>query len=139
MMLSTAFAQEYRAGEITVSKPWARASAGPARAGAAYLRLETVGPGDRLVSASSPVAGRAVMHIQMIENEISKMRPVAAIAVEDGEATVLQPGGMHIMLMGLKAPLKEGERFPLTLTFEKAGTLEVEVVVQRVAAKGPGD
>lgn len=135
VMATAAYGQEYRAGEVRVIQPWARASAGPARAGAAYMSLETAGAGDRLIAASSSAANRATLHIQIIENEVAKMRRVEAIAVETGEATVLRPGGLHIMLTGLKAPLKEGDRFPLTLTFEKAGTIEVEVVVRGIAAK----
>jgi copper(I)-binding protein len=65
------------------------------------------------------------------------MRPVEAIEVTPGAPIVLQPGGLHVMLIGLKAPLKEGERFPLTLTFERAGTIEVEVVVEKLGAMGP--
>ena len=137
VMATAAHGQEYRAGEVRVIQPWARASAGPARVTAAYMSLETVGPGDRLIAASSPAANRATLHIQIIENEVAKMRRVEAIPVDSGEATVLRPGGLHIMLTGLKAPLKEGERFPLTLTFEKAGTVDVEVVVRGIAAKGP--
>lgn len=134
--VNAAHGQEYRAGDVRVIQPWARASAGPARAGAAYMRLETVGAGDKLISASTPMASRATPHRQFIENEIAKMRPVDAIEVEAGEATVLRPGGLHIMLMGLNEPLREGARFPLTLTFENAGTIEVEVVVRGVAARG---
>lgn len=136
-MATAAFGQEYRAGEVRILQPWARASAGPARAAAAYMGLETAGAGDRLIAASSPAASRATLHIQIIENEIAKMRRVEAIAVDPGEATVLRPGGLHIMLTGLTAPLKEGARFPLTLTFEKAGKVEVEVIVRGIAAKGP--
>lgn len=139
VMAAGAYGQEYRAGEVTVIQPWARASAGPARAAAAYMGLETAGRGDRLIAASSPAANRATLHIQIIENEIAKMRRVEAIPVESGAATVLRPGGLHIMLTGLKAPLKEGGRFPLTLTFEKAGTVDVEVVVRGIAARGPAD
>ena len=67
-----------------------------------------------------------------------KMRPVEAIEVHPGTPTVLKPGGLHVMLMGLAAPLKKGQRVPLTLTFEKAGSIEVEAMVQGVASMQPG-
>ena len=92
---------------------------------------------DRLLKVASPVAKKAETHTIETEGGVMKMRPVRAIEVSPGEPSVLKPGGLHIMLMGLKAPLKEGQEFPLTLSFEKAGSIEVEVVVQRAGAMAP--
>jgi copper(I)-binding protein len=66
------------------------------------------------------------------------MRPVEAVEVTPGESTVLKPGGLHVMLMGLKAPLKKGKIFTLTLTFEKAGSVDVAVEVQGPGTMAPG-
>jgi copper(I)-binding protein len=68
-----------------------------------------------------------------------QMRQVAAIEIHPGTPTVLQPGGMHVMLIDLKQPLKEGERIPLTLEFERAGTVEIMVSVERAGARAPGN
>ena len=130
-----AFADEFRLGDITVSNPFARASAGPAKAGAAYLTITNEGAEtDLLVAASTAAAKGAQVHATMMDNGVMKMRPVKAVEVSPGEPTVLRPGGLHIMLMGLRAPLVEGQTFTLTLTFEKAGPMEVEVPVLGVGA-----
>ena len=135
---SFALADDYRLGPLTVSEPWARASAGKAKAGAAYLSIANDGlEVDRLLKAATPVAKKAAIHTHIMDGGIMKLRPVEALEVNPGEPAVLKPGGLHVMLMGLKAPLKEGETFPLTLTFEKAGTLEVQVNVQKPGAMQP--
>ena len=126
-------------GEVTVHEPWARASAGRARAGAAYFTIANMGEKpDRLVAAASPVARPAQFHTHSMEDGIMKMRHVMAVEVAPGEPTVFKPGGLHVMLMGLKAPLRKGESFPLSLTFERAGKIELRVMIQGVGAMGPG-
>ena len=89
------------------------------------------GAGDSLVKQYPPATH------QFLEVPVIKMRPVSAIEVAPGEPTVLQPGGLHIMLTGLKAPLVEGSLVTLTLEFEKAGAVEVLVIVQEPAAMVP--
>jgi len=130
----------YSVGGLTVAHPWARASAGPATTGAAYL---TIGNGgnqdDRLIAvAAGSVAGMAMLHTHIKDGEVMKMRHVESIVVKAGGTATLAPGGDHVMLMGLKAPLKEGGRFPMTLTFEKAGAVTVEVAIEAVGAMGGG-
>jgi hypothetical protein len=128
--LAGASAHEYKIGDLTIQHPWARASIGAAKAGAAYFVIVNEGTEpDRLIATATPVAKRAQLHTHLIEDGVAKMRPVEAVEVAPGAPTVLQPGGLHVMLMGLTAPLEEGGRFPLTLTFERAGTLEVEVYI----------
>ncbi len=135
-----ALAHEYKIGDLTVEHPWARASIGAAKAGAAYLIIVNEGAApDRLVAVASPVAKRTQLHTHLIEDGVAKMRPVEALEVAPGAPTVLQPGGLHIMLMGLKAPLEEGGLFPLTLTFERAGTVEVEVYIDSPTAGTESD
>lgn len=133
-------AQEYRLKGLTVSHPWARATAGPARAGAAYLTITNHGQKmDRLLAVATPAAKRASVHVTLMEQGVMKMRPVKAVEVHPGEPAVLQPGGMHVMLMGLKAPLEAGERFPMTLTFENTGVIEILVTVKGVGSMGDMD
>jgi len=124
--------------EISVTSPFSRASAPTAKAGAAFLTLNIDAGSDKLLGGSSPVAEKVELHTHLMDNGIAKMRPVAGgIAVTAGTPTELKPGGLHIMLIGLKAPLKQGESFPLTLNFEKAGAVTVSVPVQGPGAKAP--
>lgn len=138
-MIALAQAHDYTVGSLQVAHPWARASAGAAPTGAAYLAIENRGDAaDRLLSASTPAAERAELHTHIHEGGVMKMREVeGGIELPAGEQVFLAPGGLHVMLMGLKAPLKEGERFPLTLTFEKAGELQVEVAVEAIGYQPP--
>ena len=130
-----AIADDTTLGALTIGDTWARASAGPAKAGAAYVTITNGGAeADRLIAAATPVAKKAAVHTQMMQGGIMKMRPVVAVEVNPGEPAVFMPGGLHVMLMGLKAPLVEGDTFPLTLTFEKSGAVEVRVRVLGVGA-----
>ena len=118
---------------ILVSDGWARASIGAASNSAAYLTITMDGDAsDRLVAAATPVAERAELHDHLMEDGIARMRPVDAIDVVPGEPVTLEPGGLHIMLMGLAKKLEPGEMLPLTLSFEKAGDMEVELSVHPI-------
>jgi copper(I)-binding protein len=133
-----ATAHEYTNKGVTVVHPWARATPGGAKVGGAYLEIKAAaGRGDRLIAVKSPAAGAAELHTHIMENGIVRMRRVDAIAVPAGKSVVLKPGGYHLMLMDLKAPLKEGDLLKLTLVFEKAGEIEVEATVEPLGAKGP--
>ncbi|MFZ1414656.1 MAG: copper chaperone PCu(A)C [Defluviicoccus sp.] len=132
------FAQDYTLGDLKIDHPWARASAGAAANGAAYMTITTAGTAtDQLVKAASPVADKVELHTHILDGDVMRMRPVSGITVNVGEPAVLRPGGLHVMLIGLKEPLKQGGQFPLTLTFEKAGTVTVQVDVE--AASMPMD
>jgi copper(I)-binding protein len=133
-----AAAQEVSIKGITVANPWARATPGGAKVGVAFFEMKAApGPGDKLVSAKSPVAGNVEIHNHIMEGGVAKMRRVDGIAVSGGASVALKPGGYHLMLMDLKGPLKEGDRFKLTLGFEKAGEIEVEGNVLSIGAAGP--
>jgi len=120
---------------IAVTDAWARAMPTGAKTGAAYVTLSNKGSvDDKLVGVSTPVAKEAQLHTMIDDNGVMKMRPISAIDVKPGATVTLKPGGMHLMLMGLKQPLKEGESFPLTLTFAKAGKIEATVEVKKVGA-----
>jgi periplasmic copper chaperone A len=120
---------------IKVVHPWARASTG--NVGVVYMTIRNTGTADdRLVAAATPVAAQAQLHISINTNGVMSMRPLSSIEVKANGQAVLQPDGMHLMLMGLKQPLKAGASFPLTLTFEKAGNLAVTVAVRQVGSMG---
>ena len=121
---------------VHVEQPWARATPGGAKTGAAYLTLESREP-DRLLGVETPVAGRAELHTHAMDAGVMKMRPVEGIALEPGRKAMLKPGGDHVMLFDLKQPLKEGQSFPLTLRFERAGKREVTVKIEKAGAGGP--
>ena len=123
-------------GKLEVSDAWARATPAKAENGVAYLTIRTPTP-DRLVSVSSPVAKKAELHTMEMAGMVMKMRPLAGLDIPAGQSVTLKPGGEHIMLMGLNGPLREGQSFPLTLTFAKAGAREVTVPVEKAGAAGP--
>ncbi len=130
LVSNPAAAADYTLGDLAIHKPWARASIGQAQAGAAYITVMNKGSlPDRLVAVEGEVANRVELHTHMMDGGVMKMRKVEAIEVAPGEPAVLKPGGLHIMLMGLKAPLVKGESFPLTLVFERAGRVEIEVSI----------
>lgn len=137
---AVAMAQEFKAGDITVVAPWARATPGGAKVGGAYLEVKAAaGAGDRLVSVSSPAAGTVEIHEHINDGGIMKMRRIEGLAVPGGGSVTLKPGGYHLMLMDLKQPLKQGDKVGLTLTFEKAGTLAVEGPVAPLGAMAADD
>ena len=125
-------------GQIEVSTPWARASAGRAGAGAAYFEIRTHGSKpDRLMSAKTGVSRKAEFHTHLMKDNIMRMVHIEGVDVPAGGHATLKPGGHHVMLMGLKNPLMKGHSFPLSLTFEKAGTVTVDVVVMGPGSRGP--
>ncbi len=128
---SAALAQS---GAPTVENPFARPSAGPAGAGAAYMTIKSHGPADRLIAVSTPAARTAEMHTHIRDGDVMRMRKIEAIEIPAHGAARLEPGGMHVMLMGLHRPLKPGDAFELKLTFEKAGALTVQVPVRDMGA-----
>lgn len=128
-------AHSFKLGELSIGHPYARSTAPGQPAGGAYLSIRNAGAaGDKLVSASADVAKSVELHEMKMEGTVMRMREVSAVEVPAGKAVELKPGGLHIMLMGLKAPLKEGDKFPLKLKFEKAGEVTVTVNVEAAAA-----
>lgn len=130
---TVATAQTVTVGDIQIDRPWARATVAGIPNGAAYFGLKNSGSDpDFLVSASSPVADRAELHTHIKEGEVSKMRQVHDVEVPANGEVAFQPGGLHVMLLGLTQPLEQDSSFPLTLVFEKAGAVTVEVDVDRM-------
>lgn len=122
------------AGSLTLETPWTRA-AGQGGQGAGFLTIRNSGAADRLLSATTPVAGRTELHTMIRDGDIMRMRQVEAIAVPAGGAVTLAPGGLHIMLIGLTRPLAVGESVPVTLVFERAGTVTLELAVRPAGAR----
>jgi copper(I)-binding protein len=136
---TVAEAQEFKAGPLTVVQPWTRATPGGSTVGAAYLEIRAPqGVEDKLIGARSPAAGTIELHDHVHESGVMKMRRLEAIAVKGQGSVTLAPGRLHLMLMGLKAPLAAGSPIEITLVFEKAGEVAVEAQVLGVGAPGPG-
>jgi len=123
------------ASDVIVVKPYARASAtSAAKAGAVYMTIMNHGPGaDRLIAVAADVSKTAHLHESVDEDGVASMRAVDALDIGPHSELQLAPGGLHVMLFDLKQPLKQGAHFNLTLTFEKAGPVVVEVPVGGVA------
>ena len=128
-------AQQTADASLEVQHAWARASAGTT--GAAYFSIVNRGSApDRLLAIKTAVAAKAELHENKMEDGVMKMRPIGPITIGPGMSAVLKPGADHVMLIGLAHPLKEGESFSLTLSFERVGEVQVPVRVQRAGAMG---
>lgn len=121
---------------VSIDNAWSRAQIA-GRHGAVYLTLTGREGGDRLMSASSPVASKVELHETVMEEGVMKMREVQGMPIPAGAVIMLQPGGLHIMLMNLKQPLKEADSVELTLVFEKAGAVTTTATVAKAGAAGP--
>lgn len=123
-------------GTLNITLPFTRATLPNAPVGGGFLTIENTGAvADRLVSATSTVAAKTQIHEMAMEGEVMKMRELTeGIEIPAGETVVLAPGGLHIMFIGLKQAFVEGETIAVTLTFEKAGSVEVLLPVASAAA-----
>jgi copper(I)-binding protein len=127
------------AGDIALERPWSRATPAGAPVAAGYVTLKNSGAAaDRLVSATSDVAGKVEVHEMAMDNGVMKMRPVNGLEIPAGKSVELKPGGYHIMFMQLKQQLKAGDTVKGVLTFEKAGAMPVEFKVEAMAGGEPG-
>jgi copper(I)-binding protein len=126
-----AAAQEFKAGSLEIDHPWSRATPKGAKVAAGYLTIKNTGTEpDRLVSGTSPVAGKFEIHEMILDKGVMKMRPVPeGVEVKPGETVELKPSSFHIMMMDLKQPIVRGKPFKASLKFEKAGPVEVEFEV----------
>lgn len=131
LIASTAVAQHKATGAIRIDHSYARATMPGQTSGGAYLTLENRGDqADTLVAVQSPAAQSVEIHTMAMNGNVMRMREIGAIDIKPGEKIVMRPGeGYHLMLMGLKAPLKAGDRLPLTLTFRNSGKMETAIVV----------
>ncbi len=131
-----ASAHDFKAGSIKIDHPWARATPPGAQVAGGYFTIENSGSdADRLVSVTAEIAGRAELHEMAVEGGIMKMRPLKeGVEIPPGGTVKFDPKAYHVMFMDLKKPLKEGQEFKGTLTFEKAGTVDVTYSVGSIGA-----
>ncbi len=130
-LASPAFAQ------IRIENAWSRATPPGATIGVGYLTIRNGSSApDKLVSASSPAAGKVETHVTFRDGDINRMREVPGYDVPANAVVELKPGGAHLMLMNLKAPLKEGDKVPLVLKFQRAGEVKTELRVESMGGMG---
>jgi copper(I)-binding protein len=134
-----ALALDYKLGAIEIGQPWARATPSTAEAGGGFLAITNTGTTlDRLIAVKSPAADKVEIHEMKMDGNVMRMREVEkGIEIPPGATVELKPGGFHIMFMGLKAPFAKDAKVPATLVFEKAGSIDVELLVQAMGAQPP--
>lgn len=132
-----ATAGDYTAGDLSISHAWTRATPPKAKTGGGFVEIVNSGAeADRLVKASSDVAGKVELHEMAVTDGVMKMRELeGGIDIPAGETVTLKPGGLHIMFMGLNQSFEEGATVPVVLTFEKAGDVAVELAIAKMGAK----
>jgi len=125
----------YQLDSLRIDHPFARATPPGAKAGSVFFTLENAGKNeDRLIRASTPVAAAVAVHQMVLEDGVMRMRAVPSVDLIPGGRVEFNPNGYHLMLLDLKQPLKVGERFPLTLTFEHGGVILISVLVEAMGA-----
>ena len=127
-------AHEFTQGSLTIGHPYARPTVAGQSLGGGFLSITNKGPADRLLSARAAVSKRVELHSMAMEGDVMRMRQVDSIELPAGKTVELKPGALHMMFIGLAAPLKAGDAVPVTLKFEKAGEVTVMVNVQAPGA-----
>jgi periplasmic copper chaperone A len=138
-LVGVADAKDYKAGALEIDSPWSRAIPKGASVAAGYMTIKNTGATpDRLVSVSTPIAGKIEIHQMSMDNGVMKMGPVAGgLEINPGATVELKPSAFHLMIMNIKQPIEKGKPFAATLTFEKAGTVDVEFSVEDIGATSP--
>ena len=133
-------AEDVKAGDLVITQAWSRATPGGAKIAGGYLTIENKGSApDRLIKGAADISSKIEVHEMAMNNGVMTMRELdKGLAIEPGKTVKLAPGGYHLMLMDLKAPLKQGDKVPVTLEFEKAGKVTLSLDVQGVGAQAPG-
>ena len=138
LVFALAFAASPVLAQVGIDQPWMRATAPGAKVAGGFMTIKNKGDApDRLVAAASPVAERVELHVHIHEGGVMKMRQVPGFDVPADGQFVLKPGGAHLMFVNIKRQIKEGEKIPVTLTFEKAGEVQAEYRVGGLGAMGP--
>jgi hypothetical protein len=131
-----AHAADYKIGSLDIIGPWSRATPKGAPTAGGYMTIKNDGSTpDRLVGGSVEVAKDFQLHSMVMENGIAKMRELKAVDIAPGQTVAFKPGSSHIMFVGLKQPLHEGEHVKGTLRFEHAGTVQIEYDVEGIGAQ----
>jgi copper(I)-binding protein len=140
LFAAPASAEEVKAGDLVITQAWSRATPGGAKIAGGYVTIENKGSApDRLIGGAGDIAGKVEVHEMAMNNGVMTMRQLdKGLAIEPGKTVKFAPGGYHLMLMDLKGPLKQGDKVPLTLEFEKAGKVNLSLDVQGVGAQAPG-
>lgn len=128
----------YAQATVKVDGAWARPTVQGQNVGGGYLRITGGAAADRLLSATAGVSRTVELHSMAMEGDVMRMRQLDAVTVPAGQTVELKPGGMHLMFVGLSQPLKNGDSFALTLRFEKAGEVKVDVKVMQQAGMPGG-
>jgi periplasmic copper chaperone A len=131
-----AWAQDYKLGSLEISQPWTRATAPTAKTGGGYLTITNKGTTpDRLIAARSTASAKVEIHEMKMDGNVMRMRELdKGVEIPPGATVTLKPGGLHITFMELKAPLAKDAKVPVTLVFEKAGSIDVTFTVQEMGA-----
>jgi periplasmic copper chaperone A len=139
LSLTSAHAEEVRAGDLVISQAWSRATPNGAKIAGGYLTIENKGSApDRLIGGAGDIAGKVEVHEMAMNNGVMTMRPLEkGLTIEPGKTVKLAPGGYHLMMFDLKGQLKQGDKVPITLEFEKAGKVTLSFEVQGVGAQAP--
>ena len=133
-----AAAHDYTLQRLRIDHPFARATPPGARSGGIYMTIENGGTAaDRLLRVASPAAASVELHSMTMDGNVMRMRAITGLDIAPGAKVTLGSSGYHVMLVGLAKPLAVGDRFPLTLTFEKAGSVDVSVFVEGMTGSGP--
>lgn len=139
LFLLLAFAASPALAQVSIDQPWMRATPPGAKVAGGFMTVTNKGAQpDQLVGAASPVAARVELHVHMHEGGVMKMKQVQGFDIPANGQFVLKPGGAHLMFVDIKRPIKEGEKIPVTLKFEKAGEVKAEYAVGGFGAMGPG-
>lgn len=139
LVTAPARAEEVKAGDLVITQAWSRATPNGAKIAGGYLTIENKGSvPDRLLGGSGEIAGKVEVHEMAMDNGVMKMRPLdQGLTIEPGKTVKLAPGGYHLMMFDLKGQLKQGDKVPVTLEFEKAGKVTLSLDVQGVGAQAP--
>ena len=139
LLAAPAAAHDYKVGTLEITHPWTRATPSTAQAGGGFLTIVNKGSApDRLISARSTASDRVEVHEMKMDGNVMRMRELEkGLEIPAGATVMLKPGGYHIMFMGLKAPFAKDAKVPVTLVFEKAGSLDIVLDVEALGASAP--
>lgn len=133
-----ALAQDAKVGGIAINGAYTRATVPGQAAAGGFMKIDNSGAADQLISASSPAAAEVQLHTMNMDGNVMQMREVKQIDVPANAAVELKPGGLHLMFMSIKSPLKPGDTVSVKLKFAKAGELEVKMPVKAMGSNHHG-
>lgn len=135
-----AWAKDYTLGDLVITTPWTRATPAGAKVAGGFMKIHNKGKeSDFLIGGASPVAGTVEIHEMKMDGGVMKMRELPqGLEIKAGQTVELRPGSYHVMFIGLKGQIKQGETIRSTLIFKKAGKIEVEYAAESMGAKGAG-